>query len=230
MSTTVVNPLPSDALPDAAGPLRTVADLINALGGVPAHRIRLIPTPGSATEKDVLDADAHEGRLCELVDGVLVEKPMGLRESLIAMYLIELMGAFVRSRRLGLVAGPDGMLRILPKMIRIPDVSYIRWQRIPGGKIPTEPVPPIAPDLAVEVLSDSNTGSEMERKRSEYFLAGCALVWQIDPDTRTAETFRPDRPGIRLGADQVLEADDLLPGFELPLRDVFAVLDQQAPE
>lgn len=189
----------------------------------------MIPPPGRATEKDVLDADAHEDRLCELVDGILVEKPMGLRESLIAMYLIEVLGAFVRARNLGLVAGPDGMLRILPHMIRIPDVSFISWTRLPGGQVPAEPVPAIAPDLAVEVLSESNTRAEMDRKRREYFQAGCKIVWQIDPDDRTAQVFRPDRPPTNLTSGDALSSEDVIAGFALPLRDLFAVLDQRAP-
>jgi len=67
----------------------TVADLLDRLGGVPPERVRWRPVPGSATEKDVIDAVCHEDRLCELVDGTLVEKAMGFRESALAMALGE---------------------------------------------------------------------------------------------------------------------------------------------
>jgi hypothetical protein len=83
--------------------LRNFAELVDRLGGVPLDRIRLQPPPGTATVNDVVEIDAHEDRLCELVDGVLVEKTMGLYESQIAGLLIQLIGAFVTKRSLGIV-------------------------------------------------------------------------------------------------------------------------------
>src|SRR5687767_4414434 len=83
----------------------TIADLLDELGGIPAERVRLKPLPGTATVHDVIDIEARENKLCELVDGVLVEKPMGIRESFLAARLIVRLGAFVEAMKLGLVAG-----------------------------------------------------------------------------------------------------------------------------
>ena len=67
----------------SAATIETLADLLEQLGGLAPARVRFRPPPGTATEKDVLEVEAHEDRLCELVDGVLVEKAMGWRESIL---------------------------------------------------------------------------------------------------------------------------------------------------
>src|SRR5262245_48364860 len=88
----------------------TVADLADMFGPIPDCRIRRDPPPGKATERDVLAIHAQEKRLCELIDGVLVEKTMGYEESVIAIELARLIGNFVARRKAGLVAGEGGML------------------------------------------------------------------------------------------------------------------------
>lgn len=167
----------------------TVADLWERLGQVPLQRIRLIPAPGTATEQDVLNLLDHQDCICELIDGVLVEKAMGYVESVLAMAVGEYIRRFVRKGKLGIVSGPDGTLQILPSQVRIPDVCFISWERFPGGKLPSAPIPAVAPDLAVEVLSKSNSEGEMQRKLHDYFTAGVRLVWYIDPRTRTATVY-----------------------------------------
>ena len=204
---------------------RTIADLVDRLGGIPLDRILFQPVPGEATVEDVIAADARQNRLCELVDGVLVEKPMGFRESLIAALLIQRMRAFVEERRLGVVSAPDGMLQISENVVRMPDAAFIAWSRFPGGKIPHDPAPQIAPDLAVEVLSPTNTRREMERKRAEYFAAGTRLVWQIDPESRRAEVYTSVTDCLPIDNDGSLDGGDVLPGFAISLRELFADLD-----
>jgi Uma2 family endonuclease len=202
----------------------TAADLIAELGGIPLERIRMYPPPGMATEEDVVRADLREDRLCELVDGVLVEKTMGTYESLLAMEIAHLLKVFVDSHDLGVVLGADGMLRILPKQIRMPDVCFISWKRLGGRKVPSETVWGLAPDLAVEVLSKGNTEAEMQRKLRDYFSAGVRLVWYVDPATRSARAFTALDQGVSVSEDQSLSGGDVLPGFELPLRDLFGKL------
>lgn len=229
--TTLVGPYPIPSPgPPAAPPFDTVADLIASLGGIPADRIRLRPPPGTATEQDVLDVADHEERLCELVDGTLVEKPMGFRESVLALFLAELIGGFVRARNLGIVGGADGPLKLRARLVCYPDISFVSWARIPGGRMPTQKIPPLGSDLAVEVLSESNTRAEMERKRGEYFAAGGRLVWIVDPDDRTVEVYRPGQPVRKLAAaDDALDGEDVLPGFTLKLGYLFAEFDRAAP-
>lgn len=224
MSTAVVNPTPP-----LSAPPPTFADLVAQLGDVPLERIWLYPLPGTATEQDVLHANDHLDRLCELVDGVLVEKAMGFRESLIAAELISLLKVFVKPRRLGLVSGADDMMRLTTGLVRIPDVSFVSWDQIPERRVPAEPIPNLYPTLSIEVVSRSNRPRELARKRREYFAAGTRLVWQFDPATRTAEVFTGPDQSVKLDETGTLDGGDVLPGFTLSLRELFAELDQQPP-
>ncbi|HLQ45777.1 MAG TPA: Uma2 family endonuclease [Planctomycetaceae bacterium] len=199
----------------------TIADLLRELGGVSPQRIRLRPAPGRATEKDVVRIEAREDRLYELIDGVLVEKVMGAKESLVAMELGYHLKSFLVKKPLGVVLGEAGMLQLRPRLVRIPDVSFISWDQIPSGEFPTEPVPNLFPDLAVEVLSRNNTAAEMKLKVSEYFDAGSRLVWIIDPETHTAQVYTAPDECRRLKATQFLDGGDVLPGFKLPLKELF---------
>ena len=194
---------------------------------MPPQRVRLFPAPGTATEQDVIDLDAHEDRLCELVDGILVEKAVGIQESCLAGLLIHFLWSFVHPLDLGVVTAPDGMLRLMPGRIRIPDVSFISWRRLPQRRYPKEPIPDLVPDLAVEVLSESNTEAEMEQKLKEYFFAGVLLVWLVDPEKRTVTVFTAPDQFTRLGERDTLTGGDVLPGFTLPLNQLFAQVDPQ---
>jgi Uma2 family endonuclease len=205
----------------------TLADLVRQLGGIPLKRIRLRPLPGTATERDVLAVERRENRLCELVDGVLVEKAVGFRESLVACALIEFLRAFVRPRKLGVVAGPDGMVRLTSGLVRIPDVSFVSWDRLPGRRVPSKPIPRLAPNLAVEVLSETNTKREMARKLREYFKAGVVLAWLIDPKARTVTVYTAVDHSVVLDETQTLDGAPVLPGFHLPIAELFAVLDAE---
>lgn len=205
----------------------TVDDLLQHLG-VPADRIRLQPPPGTATQQDVLDVKRRTGRLCELVDGILVEKGMGYYESVLACILVQYLNVYLEKHPLGLTAGEGGMLEVLPEQVRIPDVSFIRWDRFPGGRpSPSEPIPAITPELAVEILSRGNTEREMQRKLREYFAGGAQLVWYIDPRTRSARVYTsPESFSLRT-EDQSIDGGVLLPGFEFRLAELFARAEQR---
>lgn len=198
--------------------IETLADLLERLGGVPLDRIRFRPFPGTATEADVLVGPNGGQRLCELVDGVLVEKGMGFYESLLAMVLGHFFQAFLDAYPLGVVVGEAAMLRLAPGLVRAPDVSFISWDRFPNRLLPAEAIPGLAPDLAVEVLSESNTEAEMERKRNEYFGAGAKLVWLVEPKTRTVRVYTSPTDVRLLHEDDTLDGGDVLPGFELSIR------------
>lgn len=203
----------------------TVAELIAQLGDIPPSRIRLNPAPGTATEEDVLRLEgAVDKRLCELIDGVLVEKAMGFAESLLATFLISYLQAYVKSHKLGVVLSSDGMLRILPSQIRIPDVCFISWDRLPGRRIPKVQVPRLAPDLAIEVLSPSNTTKEMERKRANYFEGGTLECWEVLIPTREVVQYFADGSIVRLDETATITTA-LLPSFALPVAELFAELD-----
>jgi len=196
-------------------------ELVRQFGDLPISRLRLDRFP--ATEADVVELHDREDRLYELVDGVLVEKTKGYREGYIAAYVARMLGNFVEPRNLGIVNGADGMMKLAPGLVRIPDVSFVSWKQLPSGEFPKGPIPLLAPEIAIEVLSESNTREEMEKKRREYFAAGGTLVWEVDPETQTVHVYRAaeyESPTV-LGVGDILAGDPVLPGFSLPVADIF---------
>lgn len=209
----------------SAPPEQTMADIIAALGDVPLDRIRATPLLGTATEKDVIRLRASpERRLFELIDGFLVEKAMGAKESILAMQIGHLLLVYVDEHDLGVVLGPDGMLKLFPGRVRIPDVSFIPWEQIPEQQWPDTPIPEIPPDLAVEVLSPGNTPGEMTLKIREYFQAGTRLVWVIDPKKQNARSYTSPESSQLVGKSGSLDGGEVLPGFRLPLPSLFGAL------
>ncbi len=211
---TVTSPSPLTRTP-------TLADIAEQFQ-VPSDRILARPTPGTATVADVIAIHDLENRLCELVDGVLVEKTMGLRESVFACVLIQILKNFVDQDRSGLVAGPDGMMQLAPGLVRIPDVSFVSRDQFPSGRPGPEPVPLLRPNLAVEILAPSNSRAEMEQKLRDYFAAGSQLVWSLDPTERTICVYTSPENGITLDETGMLEGGEVLPGFRLDVREWFA--------
>jgi Uma2 family endonuclease len=215
----------TELLASVAPGVETLADVIDRLGGVPLDRILWTPRPGTATEDDVLRlADGEPKRLAELVDGILVEKAMGQREGFLAATLIGFLWTFVRPRNLGVLGAPDTIMRLRGGQDRLPDVSFTAWANLPSADAHLQRVGRYAPDLAVEILSAGNTRGEMARKRREYFAAGTRLVWIIDPDARTVEVYadprQPDLAALLRDTD-TLDGGAVLPGFALPLADLF---------
>jgi Uma2 family endonuclease len=202
--------------------VRTVADLLHELGDIPPERVFVDPPPGTATEADVVRfVDGDDKHLVELIDGTLVEKPMGFYEARVGTVLAHFIEGYIDTHDLGITLGADAMLRILPRQVRLPDVTFLSWTKMPNRELPPEPVAPIVPDLAVEVLSESNTRREMERKRKDYFAAGVRRVWQVDPDTETAEIYTAPEQFTPIGPDGELDGEDILPGFKLSLKRLF---------
>lgn len=199
----------------------TVPDLIRELG-VPAKRIRLFPAPGTATERDLIRINDRKEGLCELVEGTLVEKPVGYREGFLALRIGRILAEYVESLAFGLVSGADSEHRLRRGLVRLPDVSFVSWDQLPSRKIPEESVPDLYPDLAVEIFSRSNTRREMARKRREYFRAGCRLVWIVYPKTETIEVYATPTGFETLDIDDILNGGEVLRGLKLPVRKIFA--------
>ncbi len=208
--------------------IETVADLMHRRGDIPLERIIVRPPPGTATEKDVLKAlEAPRKRLCELVDGVLVEKPRGATESLLALYVGRKLDAYAEEHDLGVVLGADGPLRLRRGLVRLPDISFISWDQIGGDQFPEHAIAGLYPDLAVEVFSKGNTKKEISRKLGEYFAAGTRLAWIIYPRTEKAEVYLSLTEFRILSKSQTLDGGDVLPGFTLPLKQLFGRLKRR---
>jgi Uma2 family endonuclease len=207
----------------AVGRPENVGQLLRRLGNIPASRVRLEPPPGTATERDLIHHNESKLRsaICELVDGTLVEKAMGWSESEIAGLIIHAILSFTRPRKLGRVLTPDGMQRLAPGLVRIPDVSYFARGKLTKAKHGASPIAPLAGDLVVEVVSKSNTKPEIARKLREYFAAGSRLAWVVEPRARTVRVHTAPEAFAVLGMDDWLDGGSVLPGFRLAVREVF---------
>jgi Uma2 family endonuclease len=212
-----------------SAPEMTLADLVEKFGPIPARRIRMAPAPGTATEDDLLTIMGREDRLYELVDGILLEKAIGQPEAELTFNISLIIGAFIRDRRLGIAVGPDGLMRLMPGLIRMPDISFVSWQRLDHRRPPKEQIASYGPELAIEVLSPSNTKKEMSDKLRDYFATGTRLVWYIDPKAGTVTVYElPDRSTVLRGGD-TLTGGDILPGFEVAVDTLLTLPEPPAP-
>ena len=220
MSTVLQPPEPTATRDEPAVSDDTLADLVERLGGIPLTRIKLHPAPGTATEEDVV-----RFKCCELIDGVIVEKGIGWEESIWESILGEFLGNYLRGNRIAVVAGADGLARLEPGRVRIPDLGVYLLSRFPGGKAKRAAICDMAPDWAIEVMSRSNTKREMELKREHFFAAGTQRVWIVDPRKRTIEDWITPKQMNILTAEDTANLDPILPGFSLNIGEWFAEMD-----
>lgn len=153
----------------------------------------------------------------ELIDGEPIEvTPSANRSAWIAGEIFGHLREHVRTNRLGWAFG-DGAGFVLfddRATVRSPDAAFIRRERLPEL---TDHFAPVAPDLAVEVLSPSDRIPEAIGKVTMYLQAGIQLVWLVDPLELTVTVFRPDVSPKTIGEHDTLDGRDVLPGFKLPV-------------
>ena len=219
MSSILEAPNPLASSPDEAPvSLRTLEDLVQDLGGIPLARVRLSPAIGRASEESLL---TPEGRFCELVDGALVEKGMGYFESRLASILFAMIESWLAQNDIGYAMADGAMTRLQHGLVRVPDACFIRWDRVGSQEVPQDPICGIAPNLAIEIVSRTNTRAEIDRKRNEYFEAGVELVWIAYPTTITVEVWTTPRDCHITGIDDTLDGGTVLPGFTVSIREWF---------
>ncbi|MEX2212722.1 MAG: Uma2 family endonuclease [Phycisphaeraceae bacterium] len=207
----------------------TADEIVARFGPIPMSRIRTDPPPGMATEEDVIDIEARENRLFELIHGVLVEKDMGYFESVLTVELLTLINSFVRKHNLGMVAGEGGMLTFDVGLIYIPDISFASWERIGTVDVRRRAVPRVIPDLAVEVISRGNTKKEMEDKLDDYFDKGVRLVWYVYPRSEEIHVYvARENPTVLQKSDK-LDGLDVLPGFSVDVAAIFNIPQKPNP-
>ncbi|MCC6805294.1 MAG: Uma2 family endonuclease [Anaerolineae bacterium] len=157
-------------------------------------------------------------RLFEFIGGEIVEVVSNGYSSEIGARMIFQLSLFVLPRGLGRITGADGGYRISGERY-MPDAAFISKTKQPepfrGAWNPTPP------DLAVEVLSPSNTDAEMRIKIVNYLQVG-TVVWVINPDARRVEVYAPGQPPRIVGIDGTLDGGDVLPEFALAVKEIFA--------
>lgn len=114
----------------------------------------------------------------------------------------------------GFVLGRD------PDVVLMPDVAFVRAERLPEAA-EREGIMPIAPDLVVEAVSPTDRAADIEEKVGLYLAGGVAVVWVAEPRRRTVTVHRPGEPAVVVGGGEELDGGDLLPGFRLPVVEVF---------
>lgn len=178
---------------------------------------------------DDLEQIPDDGYQYELVQGRLVRTPPSFTwSSYLAMELARLLANFIVQHNLGYFSGSDGgvITGRNPDSVRAPDFSFVSRARMPGGRPRRRQYFP-APDLAVEVLGESDRMGKMTAKALEYLAAGTRLVWVLDPFERTTLIFRPGQPPEVLTAEATLTGEDVLPGFSLSLPELWRGLDEE---
>lgn len=156
----------------------------------------------------------------EIVDGQPEEKEMGgAKHGGVGTRLIIELGMHVKIYRLGGVYGPDTTFQI-GRNERLPDVAFITAARIPADGEP-EGIWPIAPDLAVEIISPTDLYEKVNSKVREYFAAGVRQVWVVSPEHRTVTIYRSSTQATILSEADELFEDDILSGFRCPISELF---------
>ena len=160
----------------------------------------------------------------ELWEGELRKVPgAGFEASELAHWIGALISLFVRPRGLGLVTGADGTYILLrdPQTVVVPDCAFVRRERLPG-RVQRKEYAPMPPDLAVEVVSPTDEPGDIARKQELYRRAGVPLVWWVYPDRRSVAVYRDGQLVAELGEGDELDGADVLPGFRLPVAEIFA--------
>jgi len=160
---------------------------------------------------------------CELIRGELIMmSPSGFEHGRLASRIDRRLGDFVEKNALGIVtgAGTGFVIARDPDTVRAPDVGFVRSERAPEQ--PTPGFFPGPPDLAVEVLSPNDRAGEVSAKVQDWLAAGCRAVWVVDPGKRTVAVYESGRQEVRFSIADELQGGDLLPGFRLPVAEIFA--------
>ena len=174
------------------------------------------------TADDLLRLDS-QGIRGELIRGVFHEiMSSGLEHGEIAAKLTILLGIFIMPRRLGRLATSDvGVwLERDPDTVREPGIAYFSAARLPPD-VRITGYAEVPPDLVVEIVSPSDTRREVREKARMWLSYGVALVWVVQPDTRTVDVYEPDQAAVTLTDQDTLDASVVLPGFTCPISDIF---------
>lgn len=168
----------------------------------------------------------QDGHRYELVNGELIDVGnSGMEHGWFASNLMIVLGGFVRTHKLGVMCDSSTAFAMKNGNRRSPDVSFVAKERLQGLRRLPKGFFQGAPDLAVEVLSPSNTVEEIHNKIVEYFENGTRLVWVIHPDEQYVLVYHSPSPDRLLRPQDVLEGETVIPGFSLAVSKLFEELD-----
>ena len=177
------------------------------------------------TEEDLERLESETDRRYELVDGVPKEKgPEGMEHSYIAATLAGEIGAYAKIQKLGIVLESSAVYRMSKGNTRKPDASFVIKERLPERRLSPQAFEG-APDLAIEVISPTDIWWEILEKMDEYFASGCRLVWLISPKDQRVQIYRSDQRSHILQVGDSLDGEDVIPGFSMPVAELFAELN-----
>lgn len=188
------------------------------------------PTATKRHSVEDLDQLPDDGKLRELVDGRIEEWGVTTyRHGFVLALLTTLLMSHVRSRRLGQVTSADNLVRIQGSAhdARGGDISFFSRARVPRDVDAVATT--TAPDFVIEVLSPSDRASAVESKIADWLKAGVRLLWYVNPETGTTMVYQGDRV-LRLGPDQVLDAGDVAPGFQVKMRELLDEFEEGITE
>ena len=189
------------------------------LGAIPPDRVVLDPPPGTAGWRDADRHRARTGRLAEVIDGTLIEKAVSDESDWFNGEVFYHISRFVRPRRLGLVH-PGTAFFHFPDGLRGPDAAFTPRSR--RTRLQRRGYSAVPPALVAEVWSPGNTRTEMATKRRIYFGGGVDVVWEVFPEREAVTVYERSGAAATLIGDAVLTGGVVLPGFALPLPDLFA--------
>ncbi len=175
------------------------------------------------TEEQLLSLP-HIGK-AEMIDGRLIVAPAGFEHGGVSMRLGSKLFNHVDANRLGMVFDSSTGFWMRSGDLLSPDVAFVSAARLKGMKRLPRKFFQGSPDLVVEVLSPNDKPHEIERKMTEYFASDTKLAWLVDPALKTVTLYHEPRPGRVLGGNDVLDGEDVVPGFTLPLEQLFAQPD-----
>lgn len=169
-----------------------------------------------------LRPDPSDGSREELVRGEVVTMPQpSFRHAEVAAQVGFLLKSFLQGKNLGRVVSETGVRTEQdPDSVRGPDVSYWSFERLPQDQV-IDVWPMVVADLCVEVRSPSNSIRALRDKATEYINAGVRMVWVIEPDDRSVTVYRKRGRGVTLWDDELIDGEDVLPGFTCPVSRLF---------
>ena len=169
---------------------------------------------------DDLVRTPKDGRKYELVDGKIEVSPCGMRHSKVGGQILYLLKRALAGTNVGEVYTADVGLILPNGNVRSPDVCFVRRERLPEGHSP-EGFGQVVPNLVVEVLSPSDTMTQVAGKIGEFLDCGVPLVWLVDPESESVTVYRPLSDTERLSGDDAISAEPVLPGFRVSVSEFF---------